>query len=167
MDELNSAVGMDYTQLRDLLAVGKWKEADKETARVMLAVTKREKEGWLDQKTIYNFPCEDLRTIDQLWVKYSNARFGFSVQKQIYLNCGAKLDGNDPPDVHKKFGQEVGWLSGAWSWKNYDSMNFDISALQGHLPVKVIWVDNFDIFRGLYSPFPCFTHYIILSRTDL
>ncbi|MFM6055982.1 MAG: hypothetical protein ACKPA7_30925, partial [Sphaerospermopsis kisseleviana] len=34
----------DYTHLRDLLAVGKWEEADKETRRVMLAVAKREGE---------------------------------------------------------------------------------------------------------------------------
>ena len=33
-----SAVRMDYYNLRDLLAAGKWKEADKETARVMFKV---------------------------------------------------------------------------------------------------------------------------------
>ncbi len=32
--------------------------------------------------------CEDLRTIDQLWVKYSNGRFGFSVQKRIWHSIG-------------------------------------------------------------------------------
>ena len=52
----------------------------------MLAVAKREKE--LDVNSIDNFPCEDLRTIDQLWVKYSDGRFGFSVQKRIYQNLG-------------------------------------------------------------------------------
>jgi len=40
-----SAVGMDYINLRNLLAARKWKEADKETARVMLKVAGREKEG--------------------------------------------------------------------------------------------------------------------------
>ena len=34
----------------------------------------------------YNFPCDDLRTIDQLWVHYSNGKFGFSVQKKIYMD---------------------------------------------------------------------------------
>ena len=79
---------MDYRKLRDYLAQGKWWEADEETKRVMLAVGKREKEGWLDDEHIDNFPCEDLRTIDQLWVKYSDGRFGFSVQKRIYQNLG-------------------------------------------------------------------------------
>ncbi|MFM6271628.1 MAG: GUN4 domain-containing protein, partial [Dolichospermum sp.] len=81
--ELKSYVGMDYRKLRDLLKAGKWKEADEETLRVMLAVA-REREGWLNVESIDNFPCADLRTIDQLWVKYSDGRFGFSVQKRIY-----------------------------------------------------------------------------------
>jgi eukaryotic-like serine/threonine-protein kinase len=85
---LKSAVGMDYSKLRDLLAAGKWKEADEETLRVMLAVAKREDEGWFNKESIDNFPCADLRTIDQLWVKYSNGRFGFSVQKRIYQSLG-------------------------------------------------------------------------------
>ncbi|MEG4987482.1 serine/threonine-protein kinase [Microcoleus sp. BR0-C5] len=83
-----SAVGMDYTNLQNLLAAKKWREADEETARVMLKVAGREKEGGLNTESIDNFPCEDLRTIDQLWVKYSNGRFGFSVQKRIYKSLG-------------------------------------------------------------------------------
>ena len=64
---LKSSCGMDYRQLRDLLKAEKWKEADEETERVMLAVAKRE--FALDVNSIDNFPCEDLRTIDQLWGK--------------------------------------------------------------------------------------------------
>ncbi|MFM7368408.1 MAG: GUN4 domain-containing protein, partial [Sphaerospermopsis kisseleviana] len=86
--ELKSDVRMDYSKLRDLLKAGKWEEADDETLRVMLTVAKREKVGWLDVKNIDNFPCADLRTIDKLWVKYSNGRFGFSVQKRIYQGLG-------------------------------------------------------------------------------
>ncbi len=52
---LISAVGMDYTTLRDLVAAGKWREADEETRRVMLKVAGREKEGWLDEEPIYEY----------------------------------------------------------------------------------------------------------------
>jgi serine/threonine protein kinase len=89
--ELKSAKGVDYTKLRNLLAAQKWKEADQETARVMLEAANRTKEGYLDRQSIENFPCEDLRTIDQLWVKYSEGRFGFSVQKQIWLELGGSM----------------------------------------------------------------------------
>jgi hypothetical protein len=79
---------MDYRKLRDLLAARKWQEADKETLRVILAVAKREQEGWLNTSSIDNFSCEDLHIIDQLWVKYSNGKFGFSVQRKIYQSLG-------------------------------------------------------------------------------
>ena len=40
-----------------------WKEADKETDKVMLEVAGREKQGYLELDDIRQFPCEDLRTI--------------------------------------------------------------------------------------------------------
>jgi len=103
-----SPVGMDYINLRNLLAAKKWKEADKETARVMLKVAGREKEGWLNTESIEKFPCEDLRTIDQLWVKYSNGRFGFSVQKRIYQSLGGTSKYDEK--VWERFGDRVAWI---------------------------------------------------------
>lgn len=75
-----------YQTLINYLSSGRWKDADEETVQVILQVANRVKQGWLDFKDIDNFPCEDLRIIDQLWVKYSNGQFGFSVQKQIYMD---------------------------------------------------------------------------------
>ena len=114
--DLKSAVGMNYTHLRDLLAAGKWKEADEETTRVMLTVAKRENQGWLDFNSIDNFPCEDLATIDQLWVNYSNGRFGFSVQKRIYQNLGGTRQYDDK--IWDVFGETVGWRKGGY-WLSY------------------------------------------------
>jgi serine/threonine protein kinase len=129
--ELKSDVGMDYTKLRDLLKAGKWKEADEETLRVMLAFAKREKEGWLDDEHIDNFPCTDLRTIDQLWVKYSNGKFGFSVQKRIYQGLGGTREYNR--EIWEKFGDKVGWRKGG-NWLYYNDITFDKKAPEGHLP---------------------------------
>jgi hypothetical protein len=130
--ELKSDVRMDYSKLRDLLKAGRWKEADEETFRVMLAVAKREKEGWLDTESIDNFPCADLRTIDQLWVKYSNGKFGFYVQKTIYQGLGGTRKYNS--DIGEKFGDKVGWRK-VGSWLYYKDITFDIKAPKGHLPV--------------------------------
>ncbi|MDJ0595852.1 MAG: GUN4 domain-containing protein [Pleurocapsa sp. MO_226.B13] len=82
-----------YQQLADYLAAGHWKEADQETLRVMLQVADREKEGYLNSNDILQFPCEDLQVIDKLWVQFSNGKFGFSVQKQIWLEVGGWLAG--------------------------------------------------------------------------
>ena len=128
---LVSAVGMDYINLRNLLAAKKWQEADAETAIVMLKVAGREKEGWLNTESIDNFPCEDLRTIDQLWVKYSNGRFGFSVQKRIYQSLGrtSKYD----QKVWEAFGDRVGWRKKN-SWLYYNDLTFSEKAPEAHLP---------------------------------
>jgi hypothetical protein len=129
-----SAVGMDYINLRDLLAAGKWKEADEETKRVMLKVAGREKEGWLDVESIDKFPCEDLRTIDQLWVKYSNGRFGFSVQKRIYQSLGGTREYDSK--VWEKFCDQVGWRHGHGHWPLYKYLTFsEKEAPEAHLPV--------------------------------
>ncbi|MFB2978435.1 GUN4 domain-containing protein [Microseira sp. BLCC-F43] len=138
-DNLRSAVGMDYERLRDLLAAGKWKEADQETANVMLKVVGREKERWFHTKHIEKVPCEDLRTIDQLWVKYSNGRFGFSVQKRIWLEVGGKPRHYDAK-VWKKFCECVGWrVNNKWLNEDYSQVNFSPNAPAGHLPVARVW----------------------------
>ena len=129
--ELISSVGMDYRKLRDLLAAGRWKEADEETRRVMLTVVNRENEGWLNTESIDNFPCEELRTIDQLWVKYSNGRFGFSVQKRIYQSLGGTR--NYDEKIWKAFGDKVGWRKRG-NWFYYKDISFDMTAPEAHLP---------------------------------
>jgi hypothetical protein len=50
---LKSARGVNYSRLQQLLAAGKWKEADQETDKVMLQVAGREREGWLRRFTNY------------------------------------------------------------------------------------------------------------------
>ncbi|MFM5995323.1 MAG: GUN4 domain-containing protein, partial [Dolichospermum sp.] len=127
---LKSSCGMDYSKLGDYLAQGKWKEADEETRRVMLCVGEREK--WLNVESIDNFPCADLRTIDQLWVDNSDGRFGFSVQKRIYQSLGGTRKLNT--EIWEKFGDEVGWRKGG-DWLYYKDITFDKKAPEGHLPV--------------------------------
>ncbi|MDB9512352.1 serine/threonine-protein kinase [Kamptonema animale CS-326] len=136
--QLISAVGMDYINLRNLLAAGNWKQADRETASVMLKVAGREEEGWLDSSSIDNFPCEDLRTIDQLWVKYSNGRFGFSVQKRIYQSLGGTRE--DDSKIWEAWGDRVGWRVNS-NWLEYEevALGTEFHKYQGHLPAAK-WV---------------------------
>ncbi len=137
---LVSAKRVDYTKLRDLLAAGKWIEANQETEDCMLKVAGRKKKGFLNIDNIEKFPDADLRTIDQLWVKYSNGRFGFTVQKQIYLDCGAKPNGKYPGDeIWYKFCEQVGWgtrvgMLQEFEYKTYGECIFNTSAPAGHLP---------------------------------
>ncbi len=146
-----SATWVNYGQLEQLLKAGKWKEADEETTNKMLEVARRTKEGWLRVEDIDNFPCEDLRTIDQLWVKYSDGRFGFSVQKHIYQS----LKGTRSYDrkVWSAFGDQVGWRVGG-SWLYHTDLKFNQTAPEGHLPsvgdktVSIGW-DGVGVVWGL------------------
>lgn len=119
-----SAVGLDYSLLRDLLAQGQWQAADQETANLMLKVQDRQQEGRLVEEDLQKFPCRDLRIIDQLWQEQSNGHFGFSIQNQIWR----KVDKD-----YEKFGNLVGWCIGS-SWLPYSKLNFALTAPQGHLP---------------------------------
>ena len=126
--QLKSEKGIDYRKLRNLLAAEKWKEADQETFNVMLQAAGRQQKGYLNTSDIDKFPCEDLRTINQLWLYFSDGKFGFSVQKEIYLSLGGTSI-----EIWKKFGDRVGWRKGG-QWLEYSDLNFDKTALEAHLP---------------------------------
>ncbi len=126
---------VDYTKLRDLLVLGNWIKADMETERCMLKVAKRNSVGWLSAKDIDNFPFEDLYTIDQLWVKYSNGKFGFSVQKQIYQSLGGRREHDKK--VWEAFGDRVGWRQGG-KWLYYSNKSLDNNCV-GYFPHTIVW----------------------------
>ncbi len=134
-DDLSSEKGVNYTRLRDLLAAENWKDADLETYKVMIKALGKKEGDYFKSDELLNFPCTDLRTINRLWVKYSDGRFGFSVQKEIYLSVGGKPDGNYYEEAWKNFGDRVGWRVET-SWISYTKVIFDTSAPRGHLPRK-------------------------------
>ncbi len=139
-DDLSSEKNVDYTRLRNLLAEGKWEEADKETLAVMLEVAGRETEDSLDVWSIERFPCADLRTIDHLWLKYSDGRFGFSVQKRIWVSLvNTRKPSENNYESIKKYGEQVGWCVKG-TWLNYREMTFSDNAPRGHLP-REFWGD--------------------------
>ncbi|MEB3190856.1 MAG: GUN4 domain-containing protein [Snowella sp.] len=111
-----------YQQLETFLQNGQWKEADRETDRLMLRIVGKEADQWLSVEDIQNFPCEDLRAIDKLWVDYSQGKFGFSVQKKVWMECGGIFGENDW-GVYTKFGDQVGWRRSG-NWLSYDELTF-------------------------------------------
>jgi serine/threonine protein kinase len=136
-----SAKGIDYSELEKLLKNKQWYEADQLTDKLMLKASGRGKEGWIDRESIRKFPCEDLQTIDRLWVHYSNGRYGFSVQKQIYVECGSKLNFSYPSsETWEKFRKATAWKSEG-KWVNYPDQFFknNFMSVKGHLPG---WVKN-------------------------
>ena len=127
----------DYAKLRGFLAVGKWLEADKTTAELMLKASRRE--GWLRVADVETLPVQELRAIDRLWREYSCDRFGLSVQKRIWQSV---------VDTHNSewkawccFGDRVGWRAKG-NWLAHSTLNFTPQAPEGELPSLVV-SDNF------------------------
>lgn len=147
-DDLMSEKGINYARLRDLLAAGKWREADEETVVVMLAVSGKDRGDRLSSEDINKFPCTDFRTINQLWVKYSQGRFGFSVQKSIYFDVAKQVEERMGKEqkyykaIWRDFSKTVGWNVNGQSLY-YNELNFSLEAPNGHFPV--LWCVKFKV----------------------
>jgi hypothetical protein len=144
IDEFSSLTNIDYLKLRNLLRTGQWRKADYQTYWLMLKGVGRvagdANGNWIRLEEICNFPYTDLCTIDQLWVRYSNGHFGFSVQRCIWQE-------KQPEDSYRceQFFQQIGWLNtgencqNSGYWKYYHSLTFSLEAPQGHLPAVRYW----------------------------
>ncbi|WCJ41346.1 enzyme binding tetrapyrrole binding [Euphorbia peplus] len=78
--------------------------ADDETRRllIILAGEPAIKRGYVFFSEVKFIAVEDLKAIDELWKKYSDGKFGYSVQKKIW-NTKAKKD-------FSNFFIKVGWM---------------------------------------------------------
>lgn len=116
-----------YADLDRYLRNGQWKEADKETYRLMITEVNKEEGQWFNQDDLMNFPFEPLRAIDGLWTKHSGGKFGFSVQKKMYVEeCGGIADCQYDEKALDKLYQMNGWQTG---------IKFDVTSPKGHLPI--------------------------------
>ena len=93
----------------------------------VLAGEDAEDRGWVYFTEARQFPVKDLLTIDALWTFYSDGKFGFSVQRKIWV--GQKRQWT-------KFFKQIDWVQGEnnayrkWPeefiWKK--------EAARGHMP---------------------------------
>ena len=132
-----------YGKLEEYLKNEQWKEADLETMKVLIEIAdsiespdpRRDLITWLKQTDLDKIPDEVLKTIDQLWVKYSKGHFGFSVQAKIWGECCGKQRKCELKITYRnKFAESVGWSDGRKWIKRYDNLDFSIDAKRGHLP---------------------------------
>ena len=124
-----SAKGLNYTQLQKLLATQDFEAADRLTLQTLceLAGPDAVKRKWLYFTEVENFPSVDLQTIDTLWSVYSENKFGFSKQREIWLSVGQNW--------------ESLWAKIAWktdnNWTRYpNEFIWDLTAPSGHLPLS-------------------------------
>ena len=146
-----------YSQLEDYLKEENWRDADKETTYIFYKVMILEGyENW--NELLEKFPREVFNKIDEMWIKYSNGRFGFSVQKHIVEKSYEEVSSwdwirwnsnefNGAFQVHVL--KELEWYNGddfAWNDCFYRDLNFSMNSKEGHLPA--MWTTQARMSRG-------------------
>lgn len=126
---LKSCSDINYEPLQKLLINENFKEADKLTNQHLCELVKTKttiEKNWLYFTDIQFLPTEDLFTLDFLWKIYSRGKFGFSVQKQIWIKSKKNWD---------ILWEKISWTSNG-SMKRYpQEFQWTIQAPEGHLPL--------------------------------
>ena len=125
-----------YQDLQGYLKESNWFEADKETIRLILAITTKEIEE-LTPEDIQHFPCNDLMVIDRLWQKYSDGRFGFTPQLKTYIEAGGTLDTTveQNQQLIETWGEQLGWRREN-RWLPCSELDFSLNAPLGCHPSR-------------------------------
>jgi len=125
---LISEAGVDYSPIEAALLDEAYEVADRLTLQKMceLAGPGAVQRKWIYFSEVHQFPIPDLQTLDQLWVVYSEGKFGFSVQRDLWLGVG---------QVWEKLWPKMGWKADN-IWTRYPGgFTWDLSAPRGHLPL--------------------------------
>ncbi|MEQ8995398.1 MAG: AAA-like domain-containing protein [Coleofasciculus sp. B1-GNL1-01] len=118
-------------QINFLMESGNWKEADQKSFDLIIFASPTEEEfNFLD-----NLSCRDLNTIDRLWRKRSNEKFGFSVQKSILDQFASqpghyRLNEIDWAGYYEK----IEWRREGSPIKYEEGVFNPNEAVEGHLP---------------------------------
>jgi hypothetical protein len=126
------AVQKNLITLEELLEKRQWEEANYKTFDI---IRYQQRENALWEFKANPESCSTLSKINQHWVTYSQGKFGFSVQREIYQSLGGTSEYNS--DVYSKFGDRVGWRNGGGWISYYSEVTFDQKAREGHLPIPV------------------------------
>lgn len=126
---LLSERGIDYSLLQTLLIQQDLQAADKLTLEKMceLAGDTALQRRWLYFTEVERFPITDLQTINTLWLVFCEGKFGFSVQRELWIGVGKNWD---------RLWEQIGWRKGN-SWTRYpNEFIWSLEAPKGHLPLS-------------------------------
>lgn len=128
---LEKSTKIDYQPLQDLLINKNFQEADKLTQKYLCKIVEKQtnkEKNWLYFTDIQYIETHELCQIDLLWQIYSKGKFGFSIQKNIWIQNKRKWD---------KLWEKINWLENKTGMmRRYPTeFNWTIEAPIGHLPL--------------------------------
>jgi hypothetical protein len=128
MVPLPAACQVDYTAIQRALIQADYELADRLTLQKMCALAGplAEQRKWLYFTEVRGFPVLDLQVLDYLWWIYSEGKFGFAKQREIWLGVGQNWD---------QFWPRIAWKDDN-TWTRYPSdFIWSLAAPPGHLPL--------------------------------
>jgi hypothetical protein len=126
-EQLQSKRGVNYIRLWQLLKEGKWYDANQETRRCLVEAGGQQQRD-LQLIDVDRIDVVDLQTIDALWSEFSKQRFGFKIQRKIWVEIDPQME-----DL-EALGKKLDWRRNH-SWISYESADFSKDAVLGHLPI--------------------------------
>lgn len=126
---LRSERNLDYDPLQVLLAKQSFQAADQLTLEKLceLAGAQAVQRKWLYFTEVERFPVTDLQTINALWFVHSEGKFGYTVQREMWLGLGKDWE---------KLWPQIGWKSNN-NWTRYpNEFTWSLDAPRGHLPLS-------------------------------
>jgi GUN4-like len=142
---LKSELQIDYLPLKTLLINKQFQEADQLTQSLLCKLSRiinNHSRSWLYFTDIASLPITDLRTIDNLWIVYSQGLFGMSIQRNIWLSNNSNWE---------KFLEKIGWTMEQGTKRYPQQFEWSIKAPKGHLPL-------FNQLRGIQVLEALFIH---------
>jgi hypothetical protein len=109
-----SDVGINYQPLEQLLAQENWEAAATETKYLIFQVTTKTQhppigQDWLTTAGVQTFPCRDLQTMNDLWVKASHNRYGFTTQAKLWGKSFEPQQIKRDPARWARYRDHLGW----------------------------------------------------------
>lgn len=128
--ELKSDLGIDYSDLKACLAEGRFQDADDETRALLIKMAGEQavKRGWVYFTEVRTIPAADLETVDNLWRVHSNGKFGYSAQREVWVQNRRQWP---------RFFKTINWV---FSENNHyrkwpSEFTYSLDAKKGHLPL--------------------------------
>lgn len=132
-----------YSQLEQLLQANDWQKADELTSRMIRKMSGTPISNYRLAPTLASLsrlPCSDFQAIDRLWVKHSNDRFGFSVQRRIYENINIPETQSDRSE--SSFNLRMNTFLKQVERDDLQNPKFNLDDPIGSLPSLGIWLST-------------------------
>ncbi|HAC64564.1 MAG TPA: hypothetical protein DCF68_13755 [Cyanothece sp. UBA12306] len=118
--------------LPQLLADKRWSEANDKTWEKLIQEGDTNNSGYLESHEVESLNCQTLINIDDLWRKYSNEKYGFGVQRGVYLETHRTMSlKQSNMDTYTKFAKRLGWYQN----NQWISVNNSVPSQSGFFPI--------------------------------